>query len=125
MELNTLVSARSCFLPGTCLLCTGLTQGGAEAQREKPKVPLCQGVTLIPALAVGRAPEEIVPSLLQLKGWFEVGSKKKTEFLPHPCIHMGIGMRPSLRSQLGREGGTRGNIKPLDGAAPGVEEPCL
>ena len=83
MELHMLVSELSCFLPGTCLLCAGLTQGGAEARREKPKVSLCEGVTLIPARAVGRGPEEITPSLLQLKGWFEVGSEK-IEFLPHP-----------------------------------------
>jgi len=52
-----------------------------ERKAESPS--LCEGVTLILAQPVGRGPEEIAPSLLQLEGWFEVGSEK-TECLPHP-----------------------------------------
>lgn len=53
-----------------------------DTERKAQHPSLWQGVTLVPAQAAGRGPEEIEPSLLQLKGWSEVGSEK-IEFLPY------------------------------------------
>lgn len=49
---------------------------GRDMERKAESPSLCEGVTLIPAWAVGRGPEEIALSLLQLKGRSEVGSEK-------------------------------------------------